>query len=462
MSKSNPKLHFFGGAKEVDGSCYMVELDGQKILIDCGLHQSNSDSRALNKAPFPFDPKEITALITTHAHIDHIGLLPKLYKDGFKGKIYSTPPTKDFARVMLEDSQGILSYKDDNPPYSMEDVEDALRSWEAIDYHKEIEISPQFSFVYYNSGHILGSAFVLLIVKPSADRETRIVFSGDLGNPENMLFPESEFLSEGDYCLIESAYGDRLHDQPETRKDRFEDIIESTVREGGTLMIPAFAMERTQELLFELNELIESGRIPRIPVFVDSPLAIKITDLHRKFQHYFRLEAFKMVDNDPDGFFDFPGLRFTVSSDQSKAINDVPPPKIIMAGSGSSTAGRILHHEKRYLPDPKSTLLMVGYQFKGSLGRKILEGAKNVRIHKEEVQIRARIEQIGAYSAHADQRQLLDFIKPMRFSLKKVFVVQGDEDASTALAKKIKDEFGIFAYPPEHEEVVELETRKVE
>lgn len=456
---NKPKIHFFGGAREVDGSCYMVEVNGDKILVDCGLHQSGK-SRELNKDPFPFNPKEIKALIITHSHIDHIGLIPKLYRDGFRGKIYSTPPTKAFSAVMLEDSQGILEDKE-GLIYSKEDIERVMTIWDTVNYHQNVDISPYFSFAYYNSGHILGSAFILLVIKPAKGKETRVIFSGDLGNKENFLFPEMELLSEGDYCLIESTYGDRLHEEPKTRKDRFEDIIEETIRRGGTLMIPAFAMERTQELLFELNELVEKGRILEIPIFVDSPLAIKITDVHRKFQHYFRLEAFKVVDNDPDGFFDFPGLKFTPSSNQSKAINNVLAPKIIMAGAGSSQGGRILHHEKRYLPDPKSTILMVGYQMKNSLGRRILDGEKEVRIHGEDIKVRADVQQIGAYSAHADQSGLMDFLRPMRFSLKKIFVVQGDEEVGIIFASKIKDELGIPAVLPSSGEIVELETRDV-
>ncbi len=461
MAKNNPKIHFFGGARKVDGSNYMLEVGKDKILIDVGLHQSG-DSRELNLKKFPFNPKEIKVIIITHAHIDHVGLLPRLYKEGFRGKIYSTPPTKSFAEIMLEDSQRILEKEEKIAPYSIEDIQKTLDLWETMEYHINKEISPNISFVFYNAGHILGSVITLVTAKPSPQEETKIVFSGDLGNSYNMLFPEPEKLSEGDYCLIESTYGDRLHEDLGSKKDILEDIIEETARNNGVLMIPAFAMERTQELLFELNELIQKEKIPQLPIFVDSPLATKITNVHRKYQSYFRLEAFKVVDRDPDGFFNFPGLKFTLSTDESKSINDIPAPKIIVAGSGSSQGGRIIHHEKRYLPDPNSTLLVVGYQMKGSLGRRLIEGEKKVRIHGEDVLVRAKIEMISAYSAHADQKQLLNWLKPMRFSLKKLFVVQGDEESSMAFAEKSRNSFGIDAVIPVHGQVIELETRRIE
>jgi metallo-beta-lactamase family protein len=459
MAKNKPKIHFFGGTKQVGRSCYMLENGNDKILIDCGLYQG-SESKKLNYQPFPFNPKEIKAVVITHSHIDHIGLLPKLFKDGFRGNIYSTFPTKDFASVMLKDSQGILENENKkNPLYSLEDVNQTMSLWKTNEYHKEIEISPNISFVFYNSGHILGSSAV--VVRLKNEKEIKIVFSSDLGNPENMLFPVAEVLSEGDYCLIESTYGGKIHENLKRRKDIFEDIIEETIRKKGVLMIPSFAMERTQEILFELNELVEGERIPKVPVFIDSPLAIKLTEIHKKYQGYFRMEAFKMVKDDISGLFDFPGLNFTLTTQQSKNINEVSAPKIIVAGSGSSMGGRILHHEKRYLPDDKSTLLMVGYQMRGSLGRRILEGEKNIRIHGEEISVKARIEQISAYSAHADQKQLLDWLRPMRFNLKKVFIIHGDEEDGMALSQRIKDDFGLETILPNYEEVFELEPKGV-
>lgn len=456
---TSPKLHFFGGSKTVDGACYLVECAGEKILIDCGLHQS-AEASQLNYDPFPFNPAEISAVIITHAHIDHTGRLPKLYKDGFRGKIYSTPPTRDFTDLLLVDAQHLLTEEAEREKkeilYSLDDLQKAMAFWKVEEYHREVRISKNFSFIFFNAGHILGSAIIMLKIKTSAKKEIKVIFSGDLGNPLNLLLPESDILAEGDYCLIESAYGDRLHEEPEKRRDMLEDAIEETVKRGGVVMIPAFAMERTQELMFELNELVANRRIPQVPIFIDSPLAIRLTGVYEKYLTYLRLEAFKRIEAG-ESFFDFPGLDFTLTTEESKRINDVPAPKIIVAGAGSSQGGRILHHEKRYLPDPNSTILFIGYQMSGSLGRRILDGEKIVRIHGEKIEVKAHIKQISAYSAHADQSMLLDWIRPMRFSLRKAFVVQGEEKASNVLAQKIRDLCTIDAQVPDYKEVVELE-----
>lgn len=459
LKSENPKIHFLGGTKEVEGSCYLIECGNEKILIDCGLHQGGDDMDERNNH-FDFNPKEISAVIITHAHVDHTGRLPILYKQGFRGKIYSTPPTKDFADLLLVDAYGLMSRESEREKnqelYSLEDVQALDGLWQTIEYHREIRISPRFSFVFFNAGHILGSAIVELKIKSNPKKEIRVIFSGDLGNPHNLLLPESDVLSEGDYCLIESAYGDKLYDEPEKRKDKLEDAIEETIKKGGVVMIPAFAMERTQEILFELNELVNNHRIPQVPVFIDSPLAIRLTAVYVKYLSYFRLEVFKTLQRDSD-FFNFPGLHFTLTTEESKMINSIPAPKIIVAGAGSSQGGRILHHEKRYLPDFNSLVLIVTYQMKGSLGRKLVDGEKLISIHGEKIEVNAEVRQISAYSAHADQMALLNWIKPMRFSLKKCFVVQGEEDASTTLAQKMKDLYCINSEVPEFGEVVELE-----
>jgi len=389
----------------------------------------------------------ISAVFITHAHIDHTGLLPKLVKGGFRGRVYSTPPTKDFAELLLLDSEHILMEDAEHlgvpPLYGVREIEELMARWEGVDYHNPINLE-KFKITFYNAGHILGSSSIKI-----ESEGKKILFSGDLGNSPTPLIGAREEIPDGiDYCLIESTYGDRVHEDRPKRKELLEDIIEDAVKEGGVLMIPAFAMERTQELLFELNELTENGRIPSVPVFLDSPLAIKLTEVYKKYENYFNSEARELIKTG-DAIFNFPGLKKTLTTDESKTINDVPPPKIIIAGSGMSTAGRILHHEKRYLPDPKSTLLIIGYQGYGSLGRKILDGEKTVRIHKEDVAVNCRIVSIGGYSAHADQPQLLKWLEPMRHSLKKVFVVQGEEDAMKIFSQKLKDELAIDADIPD-------------
>ena len=317
-----------------------------------------------------------------------------------------------------------------------------MKVWEGAEYHSPINVSV-FNIELFDAGHILGSA----IIRVEAEGKT-VVFSGDLGNSPAPIIQPTEKLSSADYCLIESTYGNRLHEGLGDRQRDLESAIESTVKDGGVLMIPAFALERTQDILFHLNELFEKGRVPKVPVFIDSPLAIKLTAIYRKYENHFNKDVLKL-EHDGDDIFNFPGLHFTLTTEQSKEINNVPAPKIIMAGSGMSNGGRILHHEMRYLSDPKSTILFVGYQTVGSMGRQILNGAKSVRIFGEEIPVRCRVKEISAYSAHADQGQLLDWLKPLRLSLKKVFVVQGEEGASEVLAGKIRDNYAIEAVVPE-------------
>lgn len=447
------RLTFYGAVKEVTGANYLLESGDTKVLIDCGLLQGGAFSEKQNWEPFPFDPKEISAVFITHAHIDHTGRLPKLIKEGFRGKVYSTPPTKDFANLLLLDSEHILFEEAERlklpPLYGVREVEELMARWEGVSYHQEINIGP-LKIALYNAGHILGSS----IIKVEAEGK-KILFTGDLGNsPAPIIGPYEEFGDETiDYCVIESAYGNRVH-QP-MKEGIIEDVIEETVRAGGVLLIPAFAMERTQKLLFEINELMENGRIPQVPVYLDSPLAIKITGIYQKYLSYFDKETLNLISQDKF-LFDFPGLKKTLTIEESKAINEVLPPKIIIAGSGMSHGGRILHHEKRYLPDPKSAILFIGYQAKNSLGRRILEGEQMVKIHGEDVLVRCRKLVIEELSAHADQQKLLDWLHPMRLSLKKIFVVQGEEESSLAFAKKAINDLAIHAEVPEKDRVYEL------
>ena len=438
------KLTFYGGVKEVTGANYLLESGDTRILVDCGLNQGSNFSEKHNWDPFPYNPKDVQAVFITHAHIDHTGRLPKLVKDGFRGKVYSTPPTRDFANVLLLDSEHILMEEAERfkkpPMYGIREIEELMARWEGVPYHQTIIVGP-IKVTMYSAGHILGSSIVVVEAEGK-----KIAFSGDLGNSPAPLIGSVEMLEDMDYCVIESTYGDRIHKQ--IINGTIEDVIEDTVKNKGVLMIPAFAMERTQKLLFEINELMEHGRVLAVPVFLDSPLAIKVTDVYKKYQDYFDAETTELLKHD-SGLFDFTGLKKTLTTDESKSINNVSAPKIIIAGSGMSQGGRILHHEKRYLPDPKSTILFVGYQAQNSLGRKILEGQKVVKIHGEEVPVRCRVVSIGNYSAHADQRQLLAWLSPMRFNLKNVFTIQGESDASAALVKKIENDLAVHAEIPE-------------
>lgn len=446
------KVTFYGGAGSVTGSNYMLESGSTRILIDCGMAQGTSFAEKENFENFAYDVSSVQAIFVTHAHIDHTGKIPKIVKDGFRGKIYSTPPTKDFSELLLIDSEHVLqeeSNKTGLPDlYETEDVEAAMEMWDTVPYHKPVQVGG-FKVTFYDAGHILGSS----TIKIEAEGKT-IVFSGDLGNYPAPIIHNTEPLPEADYCVIESTYGARVHEDTSEREGELEDVIEETVKQGGVLMIPAFAMERTQELLYHIDGLMRHGRVPGIPVFMDSPLAIKLTAIYKKYEKYFNPETFDLVKSGED-IMNFPGLKMTLTVEQSKEINNVPPPKIIIAGSGMSNGGRIRHHERRYLSDPKSTILFVGYQAVGTLGRAILEGAKTVRIFGEEVPVRCQIRTITAYSAHADQPRLLAWLKPRSETLKKVFVVQGEEGSSEVLAAKIRDELAIGSHvPKKNEEIV--------
>ncbi len=447
------QLTFYGGTGEATGSNYVLASGGVRIMIDCGLHQGGHYADRENFEPFAYDPKGIAAVFVSHSHLDHIGRLPSLALAGFSGTIYSTHPTRDFAELMLEDAEHLLAKeaeREARPPlYRVEDIRNAMALWKGVGYHEPVAVGP-FIVEYYDAGHILGSA----ITHVTCEGKT-IVFSGDLGNIPSPLIKPTERIPSADYCLIESTYGDRVHENVEGRREMLLGAIEETYKAGGVLMIPTFAMERTQDLLFHFHQLYHQGKLPDEPIFLDSPLGIKLTELFRKYEGSFNDKAEAIVKEDGD-VLTFPALRVTLSTEQSKAINDVPPPKIIIAGSGMSNGGRILHHELRYLSDPKSEIVFVGYQGEGSLGRELLEGAAEARIFGETVPVRCRKIDIPGYSAHADQPHLLDWLSSMKGSLKKVFVVQGDPDASVALAHKIIDGFGVTAEVPHAGESVTL------
>ncbi|QQG46047.1 MAG: MBL fold metallo-hydrolase [Candidatus Niyogibacteria bacterium] len=448
------KLSFYGGAQEVTGACYLLETAKTKILVDCGLFQCPKICEARNHEPFPFNASEIKAVFITHAHVDHIGRIPKLFKERFAGKVYSTPATKELAKIMLEDNlqllkKGLAENGKKGLLFDENDLASAMQNWEDLEYHEEKNIG-DFKIQLLDAGHILGSAMIEITAGAK-----KFIFSGDLGNPPAPLLRPTEKITGADFLTVESTYGDRLHEDREQRKLKIERVIENTIKKKGVLMIPAFSLERTQELLFELNSLVEEGRIPEVPVFLDSPLAIRATEVYRKYERYYNKEAKYIIDSG-DKVFKFPMLKFTLTTEESKQINEVPAPKIIIAGSGMSTGGRILHHERRYLSDPNSAILMIGYQAAGSRGRQIQDGARSVKIFGEDVPIKCGVETIQGYSAHPDREMLLDFIRNSADTLKKVFIVQGEPAAALFLVQRVRDYLGIDAVAPRYGESFEF------
>lgn len=456
------RLTFLGGAESVTGSNYLLEQDGRHILIDCGMFQGDEEFERRNIEPLGFDAKQIDAVFISHAHIDHIGRVPLLFKEGYTGKVYSTAPTKDAAYELLLDSYNLMAHqaakqREKNetvlePFFSIADIDTAIEHWHTIDYHQTTAIGP-FLVTYYDAGHILGSASIVVEA-----HGVKVGFSGDLGNVPAPLVKDTEYLPPVDYALIESTYGGRVHPPTQERKGKLQKIIKKTVAAGGTLLIPAFAMERTQELLYELNELVEHRKIPPVPIFIDSPLAIKMTEVYKKYLNnpMFVDAAARRLVMAGDEIFNFPGLDFTLTTEESKKINAVKPPKVIIAGAGMSTGGRILYHELRYLPDPQNTILFVGYQPDKSLGRQIISGAKEVTIMGDTIPVRAHVEVLGGYSAHADQPLLMKWINAIKNNLKMLFIVQGDIEEQQALRDAAEKELGVRAVIPKSGETVEL------
>lgn len=449
------KLKFYGAAGEVTGSNHILEGDGVSIMIDCGFFQGVKVCDDKNNNPFPYNPATVDALFVTHAHLDHVGRIPKLMNEGFKGKIYSTPPTREIAKLMLEDTLRVIAREakaDGHEPLYYEDaVQKAFDHWEAIPYDKDIEFKNGLQVRFRDAGHILGSAMIEM-----ARNGKKLIFSGDLGNSPSPLMPDTALLSNVDYLVMEAVYGDRIHEDLAKRAEHLKEVIEETIARGGALVIPAFSIERTQDLLFELNAMVEGKKIPEIPVFVDSPLAIRVTKVFSDSKSYFNKEIQDTIKGGDD-IFKFPKLRFTERSQDSIAIKDVPNPKIIIAGSGMSNGGRVLHHERNYLPDPKSTLLLVGYQAVGTMGRMLQEGMKSVRIFDEDVPVRAKVVTIQGYSAHKDMNALLEFVTEMQDSLKKVFVVHAELGAGLFFAQRVRDYIGVDTRVPKSGDEIEID-----
>lgn len=449
------KIQFCGAAQKVTGSCYYIETSTKKILVDCGLHQGKQISEDDNIAEFPFNPAELDVVLLTHAHLDHCGRIPRLVREGFSGRIIATKPTMELSQLIMEDSVHILAEEALNhnhpPVYTEEDFEATIPLMEPASYRTPIQLDSNVTLEFFDAGHILGSAMIKIV----ADGKS-VVFSGDLGNPPVPLLNPTDTIGSADYIVMESTYGGRIHEDKKTRTLLLKSAIYETVVMGGVLMIPAFAMERTQELLFEINELVNNKDIPPVPIFLDSPLAIKATQVFKENADYFNTETQNIIDSGDD-VFHFPGLEMTLSTDESKRINEFPAPKVIIAGSGMAQGGRILHHIKRYIGHFANQYLIVGYQVEGSLGRQLLDGADSVQVHGQEYEVNAKVRAIGGYSAHADQSRLTTWVSDFDHAqLKKVFLTHGEMDQASALKRHLQQRCKAEIHIPDENEVVEL------
>jgi metallo-beta-lactamase family protein len=450
-------IGFYGGVGSVTGSNFMLDTGKVAMLVDCGLVQGDKNAQEINSAPFVYDPSKVDVLFVTHAHADHIGRIPKLVRDGFRGVIYSTEPTKDLATIMFDDALHIMEFEAERdnrkPIYNQTDIDLALSLWKTVTYHEKINPGDDVEVEFTDAGHILGSAMVQI----TRDGK-KVVFTGDIGNVPQPLLGQPEVPEDYDYMVMESVYGDRVHEEVEERTAILQHHIEETIRKQGTLIIPAFSLERTQGILFEINNMVESGKIPSIKTYLDSPLAIKVTDVYRNSTEYMKQEVQDQI-RDGDDIFSFEGLSFTETVKESSQIAKFSGPKIIIAGSGMSHGGRVRSHEKRFLRDTDTTLLLVGYQTVGSVGRLLQDGAKQIWIDGVTVPVKAKVETIRGFSGHADRNQLIDLVYGgvQKQMPKQVFVTMGEERASLFLTQRLRDYIGVNAVAPEVNAEIEID-----
>jgi len=469
------KIQFLGAAKTVTGSCFYVETSNLKFLVECGAFQGPSEIEERNYDPFPFNPADIDFVFLTHAHFDHSGRLPLLVKQGFRGRIVSTQPTRDLTKIILLDSARLQKEEYDRwlarpkdeqnsedeqfrkPLYTEDDVEETMRFFEVYPYGGSVNITKDCEFRMRDAGHILGSAIFEFWLENEAERKRKLVFSGDLGQPGARIVKDPDLIREADYVICESTYGNRLHKNRDETILEFLSAVQSAQKDGGNLLIPSFAIERTQEILYELNLFIENKIISHIPIYLDSPMASKATEVFRQYPNFYDEDAKRLL-NKGDDPFDFPGLVKTESVEESKRLAAKKGIAII-AGSGMCTGGRILHHLKNNIEDPKTHIVIVGYQVRGTLGRRIVEKERTVRIFGKEYQNNAKLFTLGGFSGHGDQRDLRYWLRSFGHSPRKIFLVHGDEDIIYTFRNNLQNEVNINTeiYVPDHGEAVKLD-----
>jgi metallo-beta-lactamase family protein len=447
------KIQFHGAVRTVTGSQHLLTVGGRKILFDCGLYQGSRKKTYERNKHLPFDAAEVDALILSHAHIDHSGNIPNLVKSGFQGDIICTYATRDLCAIMLRDSAKIQHYdiaylnkkrkRQELPPlepfYTMEDAVESLKHFIGIGYDRPFTIFPGMSVTFHDAGHILGSAMVVLDIEGESGPK-RFVFSGDLGRPDRPILRDPTFLDEADVLLVESTYGNRLHAPVAATKDKLEAVVNETCKRGGKLIVPSFAVGRTQELVYGLHQLVESRDIPKdLPIYVDSPLAIDATGIYRLHPEAYDEEVFQFMADDRHGDpFGFDMMRYTRTTLESKELNHLREPAVIISASGMAEAGRILHHLKNNVEDPRNTILIVGWQAPSTLGRRLVEKQPKLRILGEEYKLRAQVVTINGFSAHADRNELLEWTGHFSKKAAHTFIVHGEEDSSFALADGLR------------------------
>lgn len=450
------QITFCGAARMVTGSCYLIETDKAKFIVDCGMFQGGKAVRSNNQEPFMFNPTELDFMLLSHAHVDHSGLIPRLCKQGFNQPIYSTKATVKLSEISLPDSgyiqemeaewrnrkrlrQGLSA---EEPLYTVDDALESLKIFVSCDYEQEFQPAPGVKVRFQDAGHIMGSAIIEIWVT-EGNETTKVVFSGDLGQKNQPIIEDPTYVQEADYILVESTYGSRLHQAGEDRTELLQKVIMEMLSTGGNLIIPAFAVGRTQDLLYHIKNLLMSGKIPRVPVYIDSPMAVSVTKVYRESQEYYDAETMNMLKKNANPF-EFEGLHFVSTVEESKLLNQNANRSIIISASGMCEAGRILHHLKHNLWRADSHVLFAGYQAEGTLGRRLLEGAKVVKIMGDEVNVQAKIHSIDGFSAHADQDDILDWLGGFENPPRGLFLVHGEYAAQQELAARVQEKFGFI------------------